>query len=319
MTTAGDLIRGGTAGAPTRVAVGTTGQVLTVAAGVPGWADPAGGVTVGTAGTDASRPAASTGLAGSLYTGTDTATRYLCESDGSGGARWCVVGRHQHEGRDTTCARLGAARSATSDVSIAASTILSGALVFSLGTLPSGGVILLSCAESVSGNGWHIRIGDDATSRGRLASFLTGMGSTTALLTDAVAAADNAIHSLAWTWDGTTVRYSWDGAAVATASHTSGSRSAGTAPVRYGALPSGIFAPNADLAAVKLWSTAVGDADLVAVAAEYASGRLPDVAGATCVFDWHAARYAEGQLVHPCLRGTAQRLTLSAACPMVVR
>jgi hypothetical protein len=42
MTTAGDLIRGGTAGAPTRVAVGTTGQVLTVAAGVPGWADPAG-------------------------------------------------------------------------------------------------------------------------------------------------------------------------------------------------------------------------------------------------------------------------------------
>jgi hypothetical protein len=38
MTTAGDLIRGGTAGAPTRVAVGTTGQVLTVAAGVPGWA-----------------------------------------------------------------------------------------------------------------------------------------------------------------------------------------------------------------------------------------------------------------------------------------
>jgi hypothetical protein len=43
MTTAGDLIRGGTAGAPTRVAVGTTGQVLTVAAGVPVWATPAGG------------------------------------------------------------------------------------------------------------------------------------------------------------------------------------------------------------------------------------------------------------------------------------
>jgi hypothetical protein len=40
MTTAGDLIRGGTAGAPERVAVGTTGQVLTVAAGVPGWAAP---------------------------------------------------------------------------------------------------------------------------------------------------------------------------------------------------------------------------------------------------------------------------------------
>ena len=44
MTTAGDLIRGGTAGAPTRVAVGTTGQVLTVAAGVPVWADAGGGI-----------------------------------------------------------------------------------------------------------------------------------------------------------------------------------------------------------------------------------------------------------------------------------
>lgn len=52
MTTAGDLIRGGTAGAPTRVAVGTTGQVLTVAAGVPGWADPAGGVAGATTAED---------------------------------------------------------------------------------------------------------------------------------------------------------------------------------------------------------------------------------------------------------------------------
>jgi len=43
MTTAGDLIRGGTAGAPTRVAVGADGSVLTVVAGVPAWA--AGPVT----------------------------------------------------------------------------------------------------------------------------------------------------------------------------------------------------------------------------------------------------------------------------------
>lgn len=51
MTTAGDLIRGGTAGAPTRVAVGSTGQVLTVAAGVPAWAD-AGGVSGATTAED---------------------------------------------------------------------------------------------------------------------------------------------------------------------------------------------------------------------------------------------------------------------------
>jgi photosystem II stability/assembly factor-like uncharacterized protein len=42
MTSVGDLIRGGTAGAPTRVAVGTSGQVLTVVGGVPAWAAAAG-------------------------------------------------------------------------------------------------------------------------------------------------------------------------------------------------------------------------------------------------------------------------------------
>jgi hypothetical protein len=296
--------------------VGTTGQVLTVAAGVPVWAD-AGGVSIGTAGADAARPAASTALIGSLYTATDTATRYLCESNGAGGARWCVVGRHQHEGRDTTCARLGAARAATSDTSTTASTILSGAVVFSLATLPSSGVILVSVYGS--GAGWQVQIGGDAGDRGLLQSYREGMGTASVNLAGATAAADNALHCIAWTWDGTTVRYSWDGATVATASHTSGTITDATTPVRYGANGGGTFAPDADLAAVKLWTTAVGDADLEAVAAAHASGRLPDVAGATCVFDWHAARYAEGQLVHPCLRGTAQRLTLSAACPMVVR
>lgn len=38
MTTAGDIIYGGTSGAPTRLAKGTDGQVLTLASGVPAWA-----------------------------------------------------------------------------------------------------------------------------------------------------------------------------------------------------------------------------------------------------------------------------------------
>lgn len=45
MTAAGDLIRGGTSGAPTRVPIGTAGQVLTVSGGVPTWAAPTGGMT----------------------------------------------------------------------------------------------------------------------------------------------------------------------------------------------------------------------------------------------------------------------------------
>src|SRR5262245_16805256 len=40
MTTPGDLIRGGAAGAPTRVPAGTEGQHLVVTAGVPAWTTP---------------------------------------------------------------------------------------------------------------------------------------------------------------------------------------------------------------------------------------------------------------------------------------
>lgn len=43
MTTAGDLIRGGTAGAAQRLAIGTDGQVLKVVSGVPAWANESGG------------------------------------------------------------------------------------------------------------------------------------------------------------------------------------------------------------------------------------------------------------------------------------
>jgi hypothetical protein len=38
MTTAGDIIKGGASGAAARLAVGTNGQVLTVASGAPAWA-----------------------------------------------------------------------------------------------------------------------------------------------------------------------------------------------------------------------------------------------------------------------------------------
>jgi hypothetical protein len=48
MTTAGDIIRGGSSGAATRVAIGSTGQVLRVVGGVPAWStdDQLAGVTV---------------------------------------------------------------------------------------------------------------------------------------------------------------------------------------------------------------------------------------------------------------------------------
>lgn len=43
MTTAGDIITGGSSGTPQRLAVGTNGQVLTVVSGAPAWAAASGG------------------------------------------------------------------------------------------------------------------------------------------------------------------------------------------------------------------------------------------------------------------------------------
>ncbi len=48
MTASGDLIRGGTSGAPTRLGIGTNGQVLTVVAGAPAWAAASGGAVQAT-------------------------------------------------------------------------------------------------------------------------------------------------------------------------------------------------------------------------------------------------------------------------------
>lgn len=49
MTTAGDLITGGASGAPGRLGVGSSGQVLKVVGGVPAWAAEGGGASVTTA------------------------------------------------------------------------------------------------------------------------------------------------------------------------------------------------------------------------------------------------------------------------------
>jgi hypothetical protein len=46
MTTAGDIITGGASGTPLRLGIGTEGQVLTVASGVPVWATPSGSMSM---------------------------------------------------------------------------------------------------------------------------------------------------------------------------------------------------------------------------------------------------------------------------------
>lgn len=64
MTTAGDLIYGGVAGAPTRLGVGTNGQVLTLVSGAPAWA------TAGTGSGDVVGPASSVSGRVATFNGT---------------------------------------------------------------------------------------------------------------------------------------------------------------------------------------------------------------------------------------------------------
>jgi hypothetical protein len=85
MTTAGDIIVGGTGGTPQRLGAGSNGQVLTVVSGAPSWATPSGGGggSIG-AGPIGSRPSA--GTAGRLYLCTDAPL--ICYDDGSAWRCW---------------------------------------------------------------------------------------------------------------------------------------------------------------------------------------------------------------------------------------
>lgn len=64
MTTAGDLIKGGTGGTPERLGIGTSGQLLSVVSGSPAWVDPPSGAG------DVVGPASATDDAIALFNGT---------------------------------------------------------------------------------------------------------------------------------------------------------------------------------------------------------------------------------------------------------
>lgn len=70
MTTAEDIIKGGSSGAPARVAVGSNGQVLTVTAGVVGWANSAAGFSNPMTTTGDVITGGASGAAGRLAVGT---------------------------------------------------------------------------------------------------------------------------------------------------------------------------------------------------------------------------------------------------------
>jgi hypothetical protein len=138
MTTAGDLIVGGSGGAPQRLGVGTNGQVLTVVSGAPAWAAAGGGGGGGgsiSAGTLASRPAP--GTAGRLYLCTDTPL--ICYDNGTA---WKCWGSYDYPIAEPNNAAF----------SWAAQGYLNNASV----DLSKGGIILMTPPSPT--NAWAIRI-----------------------------------------------------------------------------------------------------------------------------------------------------------------
>lgn len=284
-----------------------------------------GVAAIPTAGVDASRPAASVATLGALYTATDTGVRYLCESDGAGGARWAVVGARGTEGRDTTSVLLDGSRGDTS-ATIVGSTVASFALVFAMRSSPGAVSVLLTVNPNTGTQGMQLDIGRDATDRYLLGMFRYGFGTTQVYLTGAtITASPTTLHCIAVTLSGATVRYSLDGAAVATVSNGTGAADVGTAALRLGQSGAGLAPADAWLTSVALWSTAVGDSDLVAVsgsarAAGATPGRIPAVSGATEIVRDHLGWKRRPLLTEPLLAGSlGGSMTWSAAPVLVIR
>lgn len=269
------------------------------------------GAAYPTAGALSARPAASTGIIGQLYTDTDVGVVYACLSDGSGGALWRMWGRVGVEGLDTTCVALNSWNArALGNASVAAATAVSGAVIFAESSTPSGvGIITIFGPH-------QLEIGLASGDRHQISLYVTGVGTSRVTL-GTISASPTTRHCIAWKTVGFTTTWSLDGGAAATASHVSGAPSGTTALT----MSSGSFPANVYLTAVKVWATALADADLATVSAAYASGRIPDVSGATKTIDWHASLYTAGALGQQLYGGTAAgaALTWSNAFPLTSR
>ena len=87
MTTTGDTIYSSSGSTPARLGIGTTGQVLTVASGIPSWATPtSGGMTLLASGSMSGSQVSITGLSGSY----ETLVCYVISPTNSNAENFCV-------------------------------------------------------------------------------------------------------------------------------------------------------------------------------------------------------------------------------------
>ncbi len=136
MTTSGDIIYGGLSGTGTRLAIGTNGQILTLASGVPSWA-------AATAGTGVTSVAMTVPTGLSISGSPITSSGTLALSLASG---YSIPSTSSQTNWDA--AYTNRITSATSPLSITSNTI-------SIGTVPvsSGGTGATTLTGLVKGNG----------------------------------------------------------------------------------------------------------------------------------------------------------------------
>jgi hypothetical protein len=159
----------------------------------------------------------------------------------------------------------------------------------SLGTLGAANIVLMHADTTTTvARGWHLRAGDNASSRGELSLILAGIpGSAVLPLPGADFTGADGVHCLAVAITALgVVRYSWDGGVVATAVVGAGTYAPAQAadPWRIGSSSvsgGGFAATTVQPIALRTYSTVLSDADLVSVCALRASYLLADPAAGT--------------------------------------
>lgn len=182
MTTAGDLLYENATPAPDRLPIGTTGQILTVAGGLPTWADPASGGTV----TSVSVVSAN-GLAGTVATSTTTPAITLSTT---------VTGILQGNGT----AISAASTTGTGAVVLAASPTITGTLTAA--TVSASGPVTGSNLSGTNTGDQTITLTGDVTGSGT-GSFATTVADIQGTAVSGTTGSGNVVFSASPTMTGT--------------------------------------------------------------------------------------------------------------------
>ena len=261
-TTRGDLVRAGVGGVAERLPLGTNGYVLT------------------SDGTDAAWAAA-----------------------GGGGGTWLSLygGTALWMGGDSPFGFAQADRVSASAPAVVPAFGPGQSMVVVLypGATPAGVEIVTSHINSASTRGFYVSVGSNASARRRIGLFLSGLNGSAELSLTGSDFTVGVAYVIAFVVKADkSVRYSVNGAAVATVAALSGTYVAPSSAdtLRLGSLTeySPTFYPlvSALIGAVRWYSTELSDADLVAACAGVSTATIPTVATGTVSAEFSAAAFA---------------------------